>query len=60
VSLPSYHHWRKIYGGMQDEEAKRLTQREKENSRLRKLLAVAKLEKALPYLSCLSRLVSSQ
>jgi cell shape-determining protein MreC len=35
------------YGGMQAEEARRLTQLEKENARLKKLLAEAELEKAM-------------
>jgi putative transposase len=47
VSQPKYHRWRQQYGGMQAEEAKRLTQLEKENVRLKKLLAEAELEKAM-------------
>jgi len=47
VSQPTYHHWRQLYGGMQAEEAKRLTQLEKENARLKRLLAEAELEKAM-------------
>ena len=39
VTQPTYHRWRQQYGGMQAEEAKRLTQLEKENARLKKLLA---------------------
>ena len=46
-SQPTYHRWRHLYGGMQAEEAKRLTQLEKENGRLKKLLAEAELEKAM-------------
>ena len=38
---------RQQYGGMQAEEARRLTQLEKENARLKKLLAEAELEKAM-------------
>jgi putative transposase len=38
---------RQLYGCMQAEEAKRLTQLEKENARLKKLLAEAELEKAM-------------
>jgi putative transposase len=34
VAQPTYHRWRQQYGGMQAEEAKRLTQLEKENARL--------------------------
>ena len=47
VTLPTYYRWRQLYGGMQAEEAKRLTQLEKENARLKKLLAEAELEKAM-------------
>jgi transposase-like protein len=35
VTLPTYYRWRQLYGGMQAEEAKRLTQLEKENARLK-------------------------
>ena len=45
VTQPTYHRWKQQYGGMQAEEAKRLTQLEKENARLKKLLAEAELEK---------------
>ena len=38
---------RQQYGGMQAEEATRLTQLDKENARLKKLLAEAELEKAM-------------
>jgi len=34
VTQPTYHPWRQQYGGMQVEEARRLTQLEKENARL--------------------------
>ncbi|MBM5784218.1 MAG: transposase, partial [Cyanobacteria bacterium K_DeepCast_35m_m1_288] len=37
VTQPTYHRWRQQYGGMQAEEARRLTQLEKENARLKKL-----------------------
>jgi hypothetical protein len=47
VTQPTYHRWRQQYGGMQAEEARRLTQLEKENARLKKLLAEAELEKAM-------------
>jgi putative transposase len=47
VAQPTYHRWRQLYGDMKAEEAKRLTQLEKENARLKKLLAEAELEKAM-------------
>jgi len=47
VSQPTYHRWRQLYCGMKAEEAKRLSQLEKENARLKRLLAEAELEKAM-------------
>ena len=47
VTQPAYHRWRQQYGGMQLEEARRLIQLEKENARLKKLLAEAELEQAM-------------
>jgi putative transposase len=47
VAQPTYHRWRQLYGGRKTEEAKRLTQLEKENARLKKPLAEAELEKAM-------------
>ena len=45
----TYQHRRHLYGGMQAEEAKRLTQLEKENGRLTKLLAEAELHNLMAY-----------
>ena len=47
VSEQSFHRWRTQYGGMKAEEAKRLKELEQENSRLKKLLAEAELDKAM-------------
>ena len=47
VSQPTYHRWRQLYDGMKAEEAKRLSQLEKENARLKRLLAEAELDKAM-------------
>jgi len=47
VSQPTYHRWRQLYGCMKAEEAKRLSQLEKENARLKRLLAEAELDKAM-------------
>jgi putative transposase len=47
VTQPTYHRGRQQYGRKQIEEARRLTQLEKEIGLLTKLLAVAELEKAL-------------
>jgi putative transposase len=35
---PTYHRWRQLYGGMKAEAAKRMTQLEKENGRLKSFL----------------------
>lgn len=47
ISEASYHRWRAQYGGMKAEEAKRLKELEKENTRLKKLIADAELDKAM-------------
>jgi putative transposase len=47
ISEATYHRWRNQYGGMKCEEAKRLKRLEMENSRLKKLLAEAELDKAM-------------
>jgi len=47
VSDVTYYRWRKEYGGMQVEQAKRLKNLEKENSRLKKLVADLSLDKAI-------------
>ena len=41
----SYYRWRKEYGGLNVDQAKRLKQLEDENSRLKKLVADLSLEK---------------
>ncbi len=46
-SEATYHRWRNQYGGMKSEEARRLKELEEENSRLKKLLAEAELDKAI-------------
>ena len=47
VSEATYHRWRNQYGGMKCEEAIRLKELELENTRLKKLLAEAELDKAM-------------
>lgn len=47
ISEATYHRWRNQYGGMSCAEAKRLKELEMENSRLKKLLAEAELDKAM-------------
>ena len=45
ISDQSYYCWRKEYGGLQLEQAKRMKDLEKENTRLRRLVADLSLEK---------------
>ena len=47
VSESTLARWRQQYGGMKCEEAKRLKQLEDENDRLKRVLAVAELDKAI-------------
>jgi len=47
VSESSWNRWRSQYGGMKADEAKRLKELERENGRLKKLLAEAELDKAM-------------
>ncbi len=39
ISEASYHRWKKQYGGMNPSETKRLKELEKENARLKKIVA---------------------
>jgi putative transposase len=47
VSDVTYYRWRKEYGGMKVEQAKRLKELEQENSRLKKLVADLSLDNAI-------------
>jgi putative transposase len=47
VTEQTYYRWRKAYGGMRVEQAKRLQALEKENSRLKKLVADISLDNAI-------------
>lgn len=47
VSEQTYYRWRRQYGGMNTIEARRLKELEKENTRLKKLVADLSLEIAL-------------
>lgn len=46
ISDVSFYTWRRKYGGMEVQEARRLRQLEEENRKLKKLLADTMLEKA--------------
>lgn len=43
----TYYRWRKEYGGMQIEQAKRLKELEQENSRLKRLVADLSFDNAI-------------
>ena len=45
ISEQSYYRWRKEYGGLQIDQARRMKDLERENARLRRLVAVLSLEK---------------
>jgi transposase-like protein len=47
ISEQSYFRWRKEYGGLQVEQARRLKDLERENARLRRLVADLSLEKQI-------------
>lgn len=47
VTEQTYYRWRKEYGGLRMDQAKRLKELEKENARLKRLLAEAELDKAI-------------
>jgi putative transposase len=44
ISEASFHRWKKRYGGMSSSEAKRLKELEKENARLKKIIAEQALD----------------
>ena len=47
IAENTFYRWRKTYGGMSLNEAQRLKELEKENARLKRLLADAELDKAI-------------
>ena len=47
VTEATWYRWKNQYGGMSADDAKRLKELEKENSRLKKLLAEAELDKSM-------------
>ena len=48
VSEQSYYRWRKEYGGLQVDQARRLKELERGNGRLRRLVADLALERQVP------------
>ena len=47
ITDQTYYRWRKKHGGLRTDQAKCLNEREKENARLKRLLADAELDKAI-------------
>ena len=47
VTDNTYYRWRNEYGGIRSDQAKRLKQWERENTRFKKLVAKVELEKAI-------------
>jgi putative transposase len=47
VTEQTYYRWRKEYGGVKADQARRLKDLERENARLKRLLAEAELDKAI-------------
>lgn len=47
ISVQSYFRWRKEYGGLKVDQAKRLKEMEKENARLKRLVAELSLDKQM-------------
>ncbi len=45
ITVQTYYRWRKEYGGLKMDQAKRLKELEKENARLKRLVAELSLEK---------------
>jgi putative transposase len=47
ITDQTYYRWRKEYGGLKTDQAKRLKELERENARLKKLVADLSLDKAM-------------
>ena len=47
ITEQTYYRWRKVYGGLRLDQAKRLKELEKENGRLKKLVADQALDNAI-------------
>jgi len=47
ISEQTYYRWRKEYGGIRTDQARRLKELEKENARLKKLVAELSLDNAI-------------
>jgi len=52
VTEQTYYRWRKLYGGMRKDQAKRLKELEQENARLRKAVSDLTLDKLILQEAC--------
>ena len=52
ITEQTYYRWRKEYGGLRVDQAKKLKQLEQENARLKKLLADAHLDNSILKEAC--------
>ncbi|MEO1476561.1 MAG: IS3 family transposase [Pseudomonadota bacterium] len=60
VTSVTYYRWRKEYGGLKVDQARRLKDLEKENARLKRLLADAELDKAILKEAAFGKLLSPE
>jgi putative transposase len=60
VTEQTYYRWKREYGGLRTDQAKRLRDLEKENARLKRLLADAELDKAILREAASGRLWAAQ
>ncbi|NCZ97033.1 IS3 family transposase [bacterium] len=58
VTEQTYYRWKREYGGLRTDQAKRLKDLEKENARLKRLLADAELDKAILREAAFGKLLS--
>ncbi len=58
ISEQTYYRWRKQYGGLRSNQAKQLKELERENARLKKLVAELHLDKAILEEAALGKLLS--
>ena len=58
ITEHTYYRWRREYGGLRVDEARRLKQLEKENVRLKKIVAEKELDLSIPEESCGGKLLS--
>ena len=47
ITVQSFYRWRKVYGGLKMDQAKRLKELEKENGKLKRLVAELSLDKQI-------------